>query len=62
MAPKAGDESPLVTVDPTTGEVTLTISQVGSDLQSLRLKAVVTDRSGLTDEREFTVTLPRGSG
>jgi uncharacterized membrane protein required for colicin V production len=62
MVSKDGDDSPLATVDPTTGEVTLTISQVGSDLQSLRLKAVVTDRSGLTDEREFTVTLPRGSG
>jgi uncharacterized membrane protein required for colicin V production len=62
MAPKDGDDSPLVTVDPTTGEVTLTTSQVGTDLQSLRFKAVVTDRSGLTDEREITVTLPAGSG
>ena len=61
MAPKAGDDSPLVTVDPTTGEVTLTTSQVGTDVQSLRFKAVVTDRSGLTDEREITVTLPGGS-
>jgi len=61
MAPKAGDDSPLVTVDPTTGEVTLTTSQVGNDVQSLRFKAVVTDRSGLTDEREITVTLPGGS-
>lgn len=62
MAPKDGDDSPLVTVDPTTGEVTLTTSQVGTDLQSLRFKAVVTDRSGLTDEREITVSLPGGSG
>ena len=62
MALKDGDDSPLVTVDPTTGEVTLTTSQVGTDLQSLRFKAVVTDRSGLTDEREVTVTLPAGSG
>jgi hypothetical protein len=62
MALKDGDDSPLVTVDPTTGEVTLTTSQVGTDLQSLRFKAVVTDRSGLTDEREITVTLPAGSG
>ena len=62
MASKDGDDSPLVTIDPTTGEVTLTTSQVGSDLQSLRFKAVVTDRSGLTDEREITVTLPGGSG
>ncbi len=62
MASKDGDDSPLVTVDPTTGEVTLTTSQAGTDLQSLRFKAVVTDRSGLTDEREITVTLPAGSG
>lgn len=58
LRPQAGDDARLVRIDPQTGEVFFDSEVAGSDRQKIRFTAVVTDRSGLTDQREITVSLP----
>lgn len=58
LLPRAGDDARLVRIDPQTGGVFLDSEVAGSDHQKIRFTAVVTDRSGLTDQREITVILP----